>query len=70
MNGQEVSISPQVMRDVMKEISGLVKDPPEDIKVNVNDADLTNIHAEIIGPCKYFNVKRGFTYKFVLYFSN
>eukprot|EP01135_Chromosphaera_perkinsii_P012221 Nk52_evm1s2613 gene=Nk52_evmTU1s2613 len=44
------TLSPHVMHSVMKEVAALVKDPPEDIKVELNEADITNICAEIVGP--------------------
>ena len=34
----------------MKEISGLVRNPPEDIKLCPNDEDITDVQAIITGP--------------------
>ena len=34
----------------MKEMSELSKEPPEDIKVILNDEDVTDIQATITGP--------------------
>lgn len=36
----------------MKELEELVKDPPEDIRVVINDSDVTDIQAFIDGPGK------------------
>lgn len=46
------NFSPQIIRQVAKELSGLVSDPPEGIKVFPNEDDITEIHATIEGPCK------------------
>ena len=38
------------MKQVAKELQQLQKDPPEGIKIIVNDSDLTDIQALIEGP--------------------
>ena len=47
------NFSPQIIRQVAKELTGLAADPPEGIKVFPNEDDITEIHATIEGPCKY-----------------
>lgn len=44
------NLSPQIIRRVVKEMHDLVNDPPEGIKVNLNDEDVTDIQAYIEGP--------------------
>ncbi|CAB3360184.1 Hypothetical predicted protein [Cloeon dipterum] len=44
------NLSPQTIRGVWKELSSLVKEPPEGIKVYMNEEDVTDIHATIEGP--------------------
>ena len=44
------NISPHVLRRVAKELAELVNDPPEGIKIHVNDDDITDIQASISGP--------------------
>ncbi|XP_059483711.1 ubiquitin-conjugating enzyme E2 S [Neocloeon triangulifer] len=44
------NLSPQTIRRVWKEITSLVKEPPEGIKVFMNEEDITDIHANIEGP--------------------
>ncbi|XP_042209920.1 ubiquitin-conjugating enzyme E2 S-like isoform X3 [Homarus americanus] len=44
------NLSPQILRGVMKEMTELVKGPPEGIKVHMNDEDITDIQATIAGP--------------------
>ena len=46
------NVSPQLIRQVSKELSDLVKDPPEGIQVYPNEEDITEIHATIDGPGK------------------
>ncbi len=46
------NISPHVLKQVAKELQQLQKNPPEGIKIIVNDADLTDIQALIEGPGK------------------
>ena len=46
------NLSPQIIRQVCKELSDLAGDPPEGIKVYPNEEDVTEIHATIEGPCK------------------
>lgn len=44
------NLSPQIIRRVAKEIHDLANDPPEGIRVNINDEDVTDIQAYIEGP--------------------
>jgi len=44
------NLSPQTIRHVLREIQGLVESPLEGIKIQLNDADVTDIHAIIDGP--------------------
>lgn len=57
------NLSPQIIRRVAKEMSELANDPPEGIRVIINDQDITDIQALIEGPAGtpyaggYFKVK-------------
>ena len=44
------NLSPQIIRQVCKELSSLSCDPPEGIKIFPNEEDITEIHATIEGP--------------------
>jgi len=44
------NLSPQVIRQIAKEVADLTKDPPEGIKVFPNEEDITDIQATIEGP--------------------
>lgn len=46
------NLSPQCIRQVVKELQDLVKTPPEGIKVYLNEQDITDIQAFIEGPGK------------------
>ncbi|XP_065065732.1 ubiquitin-conjugating enzyme E2 S-like [Rhopilema esculentum] len=50
MSSNAENISPHALKQVAKELQKLQKDPPEGIKVIVNDSDLTDIQALIEGP--------------------
>ena len=47
------NLSPQILRAVLKEMTELVKSPPEGIKVTINEQDITDIQAIIAGPGLY-----------------
>jgi len=44
------NLSPQVLRAVAKQLHELQSEPPEGIKVFINEGDLTDIQASIDGP--------------------
>lgn len=44
------NVSPQILRQVTKELMDLQKDPPEGIKVTINEDDITDIQAAVDGP--------------------
>lgn len=44
------NLSPQIIRQVTKELHELMTDPPEGIKVFMNEEDITDIQAYIKGP--------------------
>lgn len=44
------NLTPNVIRMVTKELAELEKNPPEGIRVTLNDSDVTDIHAIIDGP--------------------
>jgi ubiquitin-conjugating enzyme E2 S len=44
------NISPAVVKRIAKEMSKLVQKPIEDITVHMNDEDLTDIQATLVGP--------------------
>lgn len=45
------NLSPQIIRRVAKEMAELIAQPPEGIRVILNEADVTDIQAVIEGPC-------------------
>ena len=47
------NLSPQIIRQVAKEIGDLQKEPPEGIKIQPNEEDITDLQATIEGPCKW-----------------
>lgn len=44
------NLSPQIIRQVVREMHELCTNPPEGIKVQINEADVTDIQAIIEGP--------------------
>lgn len=50
MSNNVENLSPQIIRGVVKEMQDLVNNPPEGIKVHINDEDVTDIQAFIEGP--------------------
>jgi len=44
------NMSPQIIREVSKELIDLQKNPPEGIKIIMNEEDVTDIQATIEGP--------------------
>lgn len=44
------NLSPQTIRQVIKEMHEISSNSPEGIKVQINDADVTDIQAFIQGP--------------------
>ncbi|EEC18146.1 ubiquitin-conjugating enzyme E2 S-like [Ixodes scapularis] len=44
------NVAPQVLRQVSRELCQLVKEPPEGIRVFVNEQDVSDIEASIEGP--------------------
>ena len=46
------NLPPAVLRDVMKQIASLVKEPPEDVKVVPLEDRVTEVEAFITGPCE------------------
>lgn len=58
------NLSPQTIRQVLKELSELQKNAPEGIKVQFNDNDVTDIHAVLEGPgnCRAYNKYRLFRF--------
>lgn len=47
------NFSPQIIKQVAREIHTLASNPPEGIKIYTNDEDITDIQATIEGPSKY-----------------
>lgn len=52
------NLSPQTIRQLIKEMHDIATNSPEGIKVQINDADVTDIQAILQGP--------GRIYKFLL----
>ncbi|CAH1966476.1 unnamed protein product [Acanthoscelides obtectus] len=50
MSNNVENLSPQIIRGIVKEMQDLVNSPPEGIKVQVNEEDVTDIQAFIDGP--------------------
>ena len=48
------NLSPQIIKQVAKELQSLSNSPPEGVKVFTNDEDITDIQASIEGPGRYF----------------
>lgn len=46
------NLSPQIIRQVVKEMTAISLNSPEGIKVQINEADVTDIQAVIEGPGK------------------
>lgn len=44
------NVSPQILRQVTKELMDLQKDPPEGIRVVINEHDITDVQATVDGP--------------------
>ena len=44
------NLHPQIVRQVMREVTELSRNPPEGIKVILNEDDITDIQATIEGP--------------------
>lgn len=49
------NLHPQIIKQVVKELTSLSSDPPEGIKVFTNDEDVTDIQATIEGPGWFFH---------------
>lgn len=60
------NFSPQIIRQVAKELADLTSDPPEGIKVFINEDDVTDIQAIIEGPAGTPYVGGFFKVKLVL----
>ena len=54
LQGNVENFSPQVIRQIAKEIADLQKVPPEGIKIHPNEEDLTDIRATLEGPGIHF----------------
>lgn len=49
------NLAPQVSRQICKELQQLISDPPEGIKVILNEEDISDIQAVIDGPGKRYS---------------
>lgn len=50
MSNNLENLSPQIIRGIVKEMQELVANPPEGIKVQINEEDVTDIQAFVEGP--------------------
>ncbi|KAF2903639.1 hypothetical protein ILUMI_02546 [Ignelater luminosus] len=50
MSNNVENLSPQTIRSVVREMQELVANPPEGVKVQINEEDVTDIQAFIDGP--------------------
>lgn len=50
MSNNVENLSPQTIRGVVREMQELVANPPEGVKVQINEEDVTDIQAFIDGP--------------------
>lgn len=57
MSNNVENLSPQTIRGVAREMQGLVADPPEGIKVQLNEEDVTDIQAFIEGPAGWSGLR-------------
>jgi len=55
LNESSQSLSPAVMRRVMRELSELKKSPPEGIRIQTSDEDMLDVTGIIEGPGEYPN---------------
>lgn len=60
------NLSPQIIRQIVKEMYDLSTNPPEGIKVKVNEMDVTDIQAIIEGPAGTPYTRGAFRVKIVL----
>lgn len=44
------NLSPQIIRGIIKELHELTENPPEGIRVVINEADISDIQAFVEGP--------------------
>ncbi len=44
------NLSPQIIRGIIKELHELGNNPPEGIRVSINEADISDIQAFVEGP--------------------
>lgn len=44
------NLSPQIIRGIIKELHELANNPPEGIRVSINEADISDIQAFVEGP--------------------
>lgn len=50
------NLSPQTIRQVVKEMYDIYSNSPEGIKVQINEADVTDIQAVLEGPGKQISL--------------
>jgi hypothetical protein len=53
------SLTPQALRLLSKEVVSLRNDPPEGVRVVVDEEDLTAMEGWVQGPCKWFFIIPG-----------
>lgn len=56
MSNNVENLSPQIIKGVVKEMQDLVTNPPEGIKVQINEDDVTDIQAYLDGPAGSSNI--------------
>lgn len=56
MSNNLENLSPQIIRGIVKEMQDLVGNPPEGVKVQINDEDVTDIQAYIEGPAGMYKL--------------
>ena len=61
--------NPQVIRQISREVKTLSTESLEGIKININEADITDLKAIIDGPGKSLNFKAITVYVRVVHFS-
>lgn len=62
------NLSPQIIRQVIKEMHEIYTNSPEGIKVQINEADVTDIQAVLEGPGNDPNPNH-FAFSLYYYFS-
>ena len=64
------NLSPQIIRDIIRELHELANNPPEGIRVNINEADISDIQAFVEGPGKFQLLSFKLVFRKYQYYDN